>query len=61
MHFLKLRLHAGAQYEIQQYAHALLKLASPHFPIALGEWKRIHGTELNLTEDLFTPAFTEVI
>ena len=61
MHFLKLRLHAGAQYEIQQYAHALLKLALPYFPIALGEWKRIHGTELNLTEDMFTPAFTNAI
>ncbi len=61
MHFLKLRLHAGAQYEIQQYAHALLKLASPHFPIALGEWKRIHGAELNLQEDTFTPAFTNAI
>src|SRR5436190_5651213 len=53
MHFLKLRLHAGAQYEIQQYAHCLLKLAQPHFPIALGEWKRIHATELNLTDDTF--------
>jgi len=61
MHFLKLRLHAGAQYEIQQYAHCLLKHASPHFPIALGEWKRIYGTELNLTEDMFTPAFTNAL
>jgi len=59
MHFLKLRLHAGAQYEIQQYAHCLLKLALPHFPIALGEWKRIHGAELNVEEDLFTPQFTK--
>lgn len=61
MHFLKLRLHAGAQYEIQQYAQALLKCALPHFPIALGEWKRIHGSELNLAEDVFTPAFSNAI
>lgn len=58
MHFLKLRLHAGAQYEIQMYAQSLLKLALPHFPISLGEWKRIHATELNFIEDTFTPAFT---
>jgi len=61
MHFLKLRLHAGAQYEIQMYAQGLLKIALPFFPISLGEWKRIHGTELHLTEDLFTPAFTQAI
>jgi len=61
MHFLKLRLHAGAQYEIQMYAQSLLKLALPYFPIALNEWKRIHATELNLSEDTFTPAFTHAI
>jgi len=58
MHFLKLRMHAGAQYEIQMYAQTLLQLALPYFPIALGEWKRIHASELNFIEDMFTPAFT---
>jgi thymidylate synthase (FAD) len=59
MHFLKLRLHAGAQYEIQMYAQSLLKLALPHFPITLGEWKRLYGAELNFIEDTFTPEFTK--
>lgn len=42
MHFLKLRLHAGAQYEIQQFALALLQLAEPHFPAAFGVWRRLN-------------------
>jgi len=58
MHFLKLRLHAGAQYEIQMYAQSLLTLSLPHFPISLGEWKRLHGSTLNFIEDTFTPAFS---
>jgi thymidylate synthase (FAD) len=61
MHFLKLRLHAGAQYEIRMYAQAMLTLALPHFPISLGEWKRIHATSLEIEEDLFTKNFTESI
>lgn len=59
MHFLTLRLHAGAQYEIQMYAQSLLKLALPHFPISLGEWKRINNIELNFTTDTFTPQFSQ--
>src|SRR5581483_1844908 len=35
MHFLRLRLNSGAQYEIRVYAQAMLKLAYPHFPVAL--------------------------
>ncbi|HLJ31606.1 MAG TPA: FAD-dependent thymidylate synthase [Candidatus Babeliales bacterium] len=58
MHFLKLRLHAGAQYEIRMYAQTLLKLALPHFPISLEEWKRIHAHELEIETDLFTQNFT---
>ncbi len=42
MHFMKLRMDPGAQHEIRAYAYALLELALPHFPVALGEWKRIH-------------------
>ncbi len=42
IHFLKLRLEPGAQYEIRVYAHGLLELALPHFPVSLGEWKKIH-------------------
>jgi thymidylate synthase (FAD) len=61
MHFMKLRLHAGAQFEIRMYAQTLLKLALPHFPISLGEWKRIHAAELEIEEDLFTQNFTTAV
>jgi thymidylate synthase (FAD) len=50
MHFLKLRMGNGAQKEIRSYAKALLTLALPHFPIALGEWNRIHGDKEWLEE-----------
>jgi len=35
MHFLRLRLNPGAQYEIRVYAQSILELAFPHFPAAL--------------------------
>ena len=50
MHFLKLRMGNGAQKEIRSYAKALLTLALSHFPIALGEWNRIHGDKEWLEE-----------
>lgn len=40
MHFLKLRLKEDAQYEIRVYAQAMFKAALPHFPAALGAFKR---------------------
>ena len=40
MHFMRLRLSAGAQYEIKVYARALLQLALPHFPITLQAWRK---------------------
>jgi thymidylate synthase (FAD) len=40
MHFLKLRLHEGAQYEIRMYALGMLKLALPHFPVAFDAWQK---------------------
>lgn len=58
MHFMRLRLHAGAQFEIRQYAQALFTLAYPHFPFSLDAWKKKEGSELDLTFDTFTPAFT---
>jgi len=39
-HFLKLRSHDGAQWEIRQYAHALEKLAEPLFPASFEAWRR---------------------
>jgi thymidylate synthase (FAD) len=48
INFLKLRLDAGAQWEIRVFAQALLKLALPHFPVSLGHWKRIYMPDLKL-------------
>ncbi len=48
IHFLKLRLHAGAQYEIRCFAKAMLALALPHFPVSLGAWKEFNAPELEL-------------
>lgn len=48
IHFLKLRLHAGAQYEIRCYAQAMLQLALPHFSVSLGAWKEFNAPELDL-------------
>lgn len=42
MHFLKLRTHTGAQWEIRMYAFGMLKLALPHFPSTLKAWQKKH-------------------
>ena len=46
LHFLKLRLAEGAQWEIRMYAQGMLKLAMPHFPAALGAWSRVHNVKI---------------
>lgn len=38
-HFLKLRLHSHAQYEIRVYAEAMLKLIKPIVPVAVAAFK----------------------
>ncbi len=48
MHFLKLRLGPGAQYEIKHYAEGLLHLAMPFFPISLSEWQRLYAPFVDL-------------
>lgn len=35
MHFIKLRTHTGAQYEIRCYAEEMFRLAYKHFPVSL--------------------------
>lgn len=45
MHFLKLRLHTGAQQEIRAYAQGLLELALPYFPVSFESWKQKYCTE----------------
>ena len=61
MHFMHLRLDAGAQYEIRRYAQAMLALALPHFPVSLGAWKEKHLPNLNLEFDTFTRDFTQAV
>lgn len=56
MHFMKLRLGAGAQKEIRLYAAAMLALALPHFPHSLGIWQEFHVPEI---KDEFTELFTK--
>lgn len=56
MHFLKLRLGAGAQKEIRNYAAAMLALAAPHFPVSLGIWQELYVPEI---KDEFTELFTK--
>ncbi len=57
MHFLKLRLHPSAQFEIQQFARAMFHFAKPHFSIALKEFERIHLHDIDMSIDDFTPNF----
>jgi len=56
MHFLKLRLGAGAQKEIRNYAAAMLAQALPHFPVSLGIWQELYVPEI---KDEFTELFTK--
>lgn len=58
MHFMRLRLSAGAQKEIRHYAASLLALALPYFPVSLGFWQEIHVPEI---KDEFTDMFTKLI
>lgn len=39
-HFLRLRLHSHAQYEIRQYAEAILALIEPACPVAVDAFQR---------------------
>lgn len=39
-HFLRLRLHEHAQYEIRVYAEAMLQLIEPNVPVAVKEFKK---------------------
>jgi thymidylate synthase (FAD) len=52
MHFMKLRLHPGAQQEIRMYALGMLELALPHFPVALQAWKEYSGASVDHTDAL---------
>jgi thymidylate synthase (FAD) len=40
-HFLTLRLHSHAQYEIRVYAEAIVQLITPIIPVTMDEWKTL--------------------
>ena len=44
--FIALRLHEGAQWEIQQVAKACLQIAKQHFPHAVESYMKKHNMEL---------------
>lgn len=46
MHFLKLRTHPGAQYEIRCYAEGMMSLAQEHFPASIRAWKKKYAMPL---------------
>ena len=47
-HFLKLRLDKGAQWEIQQYAKAMLSMSVEYFPAALEAWKEKNNLDIDI-------------
>lgn len=40
MHFIRLRTHPGAQYEIRVYAQTMLEMAEKHFPVTLKAFRK---------------------
>jgi thymidylate synthase (FAD) len=40
MHFIRLRTHPGAQYEIRVYAQAMLEMAEVYFPASLKAFRK---------------------
>ena len=49
-HFLGLRLHEHAQYEIRVYAQAMLDLIQPIVPVAVEAWEKKQAENTKLTE-----------
>lgn len=42
LHFVNLRIRSDAQFEIRQYAHAMLNMAYQHFPVSIGAFLEKH-------------------
>lgn len=59
MHFMRLRMHAGAQYEIRQYAKAMLQLSNEHFSVSINAWKQKYMKDLDFEFDSFTQQFSK--
>jgi thymidylate synthase (FAD) len=45
-HFVELRADSHAQWEVQQYAKAMLQLARPHFPHSIDLWCKYYNVQL---------------
>lgn len=45
MHFIRLRTHPGAQYEIRVYAQAMLEMAETYFPVSMRAFKKRYGAD----------------
>lgn len=43
LHFISLRKHSGAQYEIRKYAEAIEQILTPHFPASMYLWQKYGG------------------
>ena len=43
LHFLRLRLHAHAQWEIRQYAEAIVTLITPVVPVTMQRWQELRS------------------
>lgn len=50
LHFLTLRLHEHAQYEIREYAAAIGELIEPIVPVTIAAWKQQENTKINVRE-----------
>lgn len=48
LHFIKLRIHPHAQYEIRIYAEAILELITPIVPVSVAAFKRFRMNESSL-------------
>ncbi|MDO4263277.1 MAG: FAD-dependent thymidylate synthase [Deinococcus sp.] len=46
LHFISLREHEGAQWEIQQYAKAMAEIAEPLFPATFSAWRELKAIAL---------------
>lgn len=50
LHFLKLRLHEHAQYEIRVYAEAILDIITDLCPVTVGHWKELNNIKVNTND-----------
>ena len=57
-HFVRLRLDSHAQWEIQQYALGLVRLAKENFPVSISHWIELNN--INIREEKGTLAVKNI-